>query len=386
MSSPGGTSIPGRLAVALGLIALFTLVWFAAQERATGPDVGAEAARWAATADAAAADGDWALAISALDEAVALQPEEPRWRSKRGDATVELVLGDEAAASERPVESLRRITRSTAADARVLAARGRLLAARGQSDRAIAILKKAVEADGELGVARYDLGRLLYAAGDLDGARIALQRAVVLSEEIGLARYYLGEVALKQGHAVEASGLLEKLAELRPDDARVQSAYGRALAETKDWMKAVIALEVATRQEPSIEGVYTTLGRAYVATRRLEPALQAFVLAWKVDRDIEALRARARVLSKLSRHEEALTALQDVLGVDPDDPEAMCQLGASASVLKQFQPALDALGRCLELTAGKKEHEKRYKSAGELAERLKAQLGVGQEKPKQPGR
>ena len=103
-----------------------------------------------------------------------------------------------------------------------------------EKEKALALAKKAVEADPKSASARIALSYAQQANFDLKGALDSLKEAVRLSPGNALAWARLSEMWLSFGELNEALQAAKKAAELNPDLARTQTVLGFAyLTEIK---------------------------------------------------------------------------------------------------------------------------------------------------------
>ncbi len=159
--------------------------------------------------------GDPAGAAEALEQAVALDPE---------DRSVLLPLSDLYVAAGRSSDAipvLEKIiasygTRRSKEVAAFHHRLGRALEALGRSDEALAAYDAAFKVDLTNVAILRDLGRLCYAKGDLDRAQktfraLQLQK---LGPDVGITKgdvyFYLGDITAKQGDAKKAISMLER--------------------------------------------------------------------------------------------------------------------------------------------------------------------------------
>ncbi|MGH7270612.1 MAG: tetratricopeptide repeat protein, partial [Polyangiaceae bacterium] len=109
----------------------------------------------------------------------------------------------------------------------------------GQRDRAVALLKAAVEIDPSLWEARYDVGALLAGGGDLATAEEQLALAAKLaptSQEVAVA---LAEVRRRRGEQRRAADGLATFVASHPDDVDVRTLYVAVLRDSGQIDEAI---------------------------------------------------------------------------------------------------------------------------------------------------
>ncbi len=177
----------------------------------------------------------------------------------------------------------------------------RLLGA-GQSDRAAALLQRAVRDQPRAAGAWLILGRAELARGRLSAAEAAFARAAELEPGMAEAYYLEGQARLMQGFASAADSFRRAL-ERKPDFAVAAFGLGQSLLRQGDRPGALAAFRTAVRLRPNQN---------------------------------EARVALAGLLIDRGQDAEALAQLRAALQVDPDDRAALGLLGkvlARAGVL-----------------------------------------------------
>lgn len=159
--------------------------------------------------------------------------------------------------------------------------------------------------------------------GDVAGAVESLRRAV--SWDTNSAPLYdtLAVALSAQGRGAEAVTALEAACRHAPREAMYRYRLGLALNEVGRQMEAGQALEQAVKLNPQLAPAWYNLGLAYAAQNQLSLALEALVRAESADaRSARIPYARATVLARLGRPDEARRAAQRALELQPGYPEA----------------------------------------------------------------
>jgi len=104
---------------------------------------------------------------------------------------------------------------------------------KGDPAKAEEFYKKAIEIDGSMTEAFYNLGVLYYKTKNLEGARAALGTAVTLKEEYINARYMLAAAQYELGDKAGAAQNLNTVLIKEPDFAKAHYLLGVILAENK---------------------------------------------------------------------------------------------------------------------------------------------------------
>jgi len=161
---------------------------------------------------------------------------------------------------------------------------------RGDTPVAIRQIRKAIEWDPNSPPFHHDLAILLSTTGDMAGAVKALEEAIRLA----------------------------------PEEAEYRYKLALAMAETGDMPKAVAALEKTVELDPLNGRAWYNLGLAYNGMNQPEKAIEALLKGGIAEPSDYAIPyARATILARLGRRDEAIAAATKALQIRKDFPEAI---------------------------------------------------------------
>ncbi len=167
--------------------------------------------------------------------------------------------------------------------------------------------------------------------GDAAGALALLHRAVSWDPNSAPLYHALAVAASVAGQSAEAVTALQTASRLVPRDAEYRYQLGLALNEVGRLAEAQTALAEAVQLDPQFARAWYNLGLAYSAQENPEPALTALLRAESLDaRSPQIPYARATILARLGRTEEAGRAAQRALELQPGFPGAAELLRAIA--------------------------------------------------------
>jgi tetratricopeptide (TPR) repeat protein len=126
------------------------------------------------------------------------------------------------------LSSFERASELDEGDSEALYGRG-LVTSEFDTDEALTLFRRAVEADSHHGAAYRELGRMQWRKSDLDGAESSLRQAVRLSPHDVWAKIYLGQVLLLNRQFEEAANLLQAAVDLWPEVILAHVYLGDAL-------------------------------------------------------------------------------------------------------------------------------------------------------------
>jgi tetratricopeptide (TPR) repeat protein len=174
------------------------------------------------------------------------------------------------------------------------------------------------------------VGKDAQASATLEEAK----RRGLLSESLSTR---LGLLYSAQGKSREALAVLEPLSGSRNPD--VLNALGIARATAGKVPEAIAAFQSALTADPGNPIAYQNIGLTYVQHDRPDEAIAAFQKAIALnDRLPRAWNGTGAALERLGRHAEALDCWQRAIALDPQQFDAMLNLGVVA--LEQGDAAL----------------------------------------------
>jgi tetratricopeptide (TPR) repeat protein len=215
------------------------------------------------------------------------------------------------------------------------------------------------------------------------------KKIIELNPNSDAAHYGLGEVHLKMMNWKEAIPALEKAFELNADNKEAILLTGNAYNELRDFVKAAEWYEkyIGMNPEDPTEA-YSQLGQAYFEAGNFEKAAPAFKEALKANnQDINLNYKLAQAYHKSGQYElaeklysflaelspedvriyyntivmmydeakipeKAVEAARKLVDIEPDNSEALYNLGYMLIKQKKFADSVDVFNRTIELNPG----------------------------------
>lgn len=169
-------------------------------------------------------------------------------------------------------------------------------------------------------IGAYNDGAAAYSAGDMAQAKTSFLEASELNPELPEPYLGLAEVNLIEEAFGEAAAAVERYLTLRPGDERALRLAFDAYRELGDEEK-VAELQAQLANTGMASGLAVTVfneGAHATQAGELETAITKFREALSLDpKLIQAHAALATVFYNLERYDEALTAAEEVLVIDP---------------------------------------------------------------------
>jgi len=259
---------------------------------------------------------DLERAAQEVERARAIAPDDPRVLVQQ--ATVARAAGrlDDAEAA------LERLRRLEPGNAQRLQQKALLLERKGRRPEAVALLREAVRQLPSAGF-HFNLGSMLYRHGDVAGARREMEAGLALAPEHYNGLSSLAQLELASGDPLRAAELYEKLVRRSPETTEL-SNLGTAYLLAGRYADAARRFREALAQTPGSPSALLNLADAELLTGRTQEAAALYrQVLEQIDKDPQPeklLTVRAQALAHLHRAPEAVTAVQEALRLDPENP------------------------------------------------------------------
>jgi len=218
----------------------------------------------------------------------------------------------------------------------------------GQRDRAVALLREAIQVDSALWEARFDLGVVLVGTGDLAGAEEQLASSAKLSPESQDVAVALGEVRRRRGESkLAAQGLADYVRD-HPAAVEARTLYVAALRESGQIDKAIAEAREVLVRKPADATALAELALSHLAKGEKDAA--ALLAKQAVDANPNSAAAhRATGLLDLANGDdaEAFSEFRKAAQADPRDTTSrlnmgvvLLRAGAYAKAAQQYREIL----------------------------------------------
>jgi tetratricopeptide (TPR) repeat protein len=237
------------------------------------------------------------------------------------------------------------------------------------SPRGLRILGLAQEAEKKLSAARAtlekafgagadpvstlaDLTRVAKAAGDNQGALGYLAHARDLEPKDARLPYEFGVICLRMGLFAEARKAIGTALELEPESADYNLGMGLVVSYSEDPSQALAYLEKYHALQPRAADGLLALGSALFRAKEFDKAAgwlkQA---AARPETAPEAHYYLARIARQEGRLDEAKSELNECLHSEPNQANALAELGQIEVTERNYQKAAETLQRAIALDA-----------------------------------
>ena len=251
------------------------------------------------------------LALSNMNEAIKLAPENARYRNYLGDILYKMQRYPEALIEKQKTAN------SEPANAKYRDSLGIVLRKVGRYQEALVEVQEAVNLDSENAKYRDTLGIMLHEKGRYREALVERQKAVELEHENARYRHGLSVTLCELGRYQEALVEAQKAVDLELQNARYRNMLGAILYELKCYHKALVEVQKAVELES-------------------ENA--------KYRNDLSV------VLGKMKRYPEALVEVQKAVELNSEDARYNTNLGIALYRIQSFDKAIIQLGNALRMS------------------------------------
>lgn len=270
-------------------------------------------------------------------------------------AAPHLQRGIELIDANRPLEAIAELDQAVAldpGDPRIRYNLGRALLAVGRYEDALEHLTIGLPRAADRSAFGLIMGQSLIELGRLTDAQTALDGAAALRPDYAPIRLQLARVCYRAGKVDAALEKLAETAELAPQWTAPRLQAASIAAESGDVVTAAKMFQAALDINPAQPLIWIRLGDALEANLDFEGATRAYRTA--VERGPELVQARlalAYFFFNRQQFDDAATVLSELLQTLPDDPQVLLPVaeiqtleGNHEEALENIEAAMRALG------------------------------------------
>ena len=235
--------------------------------------------------------------------------------------------------------------------------------------------QNAVDLEPENGDFLTSLARIYRQAGQLTDAQAMYAKCLQTSSVTPKVWKEAGEVALAIGDAEKAEAWFERACSLMPSDVGVMIGSARAAMALGKVKLALDHARKAYRLAPNNVDVLTGLGDVFAHKGKLEKAVQIYDRALRVSEDDRAVRlARSKLLLRLGRTGEAVADLRVLTAEEEEFEEAWAALSEAYTSTEDNDAALEAASKAAKLAPRNVEYQlllgRKFRESGQLDQAL----------------
>jgi Flp pilus assembly protein TadD len=289
---------------------------------------------------------DFAAAAKALEEYVALRPE---------DAIAHFHLGYAYTGLNRREDAQREYARAAELDPKMTAAHLNLGLLHLDHDAAAAVrpLSKVVELNPAEARPRYLLGLAHERSGDAKAAIENYTAARNLDAKNFDIRFSLGRVLLASGRAAEAEAEFRSALGMQPDSAPTRLGLAESLVAQDKLDGAAEHFVAYLESNPADHETRLQLAGLYLDIRKDQAALAELDrIEAAGQRPLRLYQLRADAFIRLKRYAEAVISVEKAIELEPKDAALYARLGSLRLELRDFPGAERALIAALTLNPG----------------------------------
>jgi tetratricopeptide (TPR) repeat protein len=224
--------------------------------------------------------------------------------------------------------------------------------ARGDYSRGALLLKSASGLGLDCYQLQYNLGLALFNLKQYEDASTALKSASALSPNSAEPLYYLGLLAWDRGQDETAADFWDRAVQLRSIFPEANFMLGEALRRNRRSSASVEFYQRALEQDASKFVYYARLGGVYIMLGRTEQAVEVFRQGVLRFPNLSEAHYFAGVAARAAaNYETAAGELRKALALEPDNVNALAQLGFVLLERGQMPEAESVLQRAISINA-----------------------------------
>lgn len=215
-------------------------------------------------------------------------------------------------------------------DAPTLIAKGKLLIEVCRAERAVPLLRRAIELGGRVSGVEIDLGRALAGSGRYEEAIASYEGALTHETDPtrrAVALSNIGGCLSSLGHARQAEEYHRRAVETDPEHLGPRWNLFANLFRNERYEAALEVVEQTMAlpflEQDEVENMQAYRAEILIALQRYREALIAIDLSLASDpNELNRLIARARILMHLNARDRARGCIAKILALDPENPAA----------------------------------------------------------------
>jgi len=259
----------------------------------------------------------------------------------------------------------------------VLRSLGNIYQKRKEWDKAIGILKEAIEENSTDVESYHHLAFSYFENKMIDEAIDVTQVVLDLHPNYLKSLLFLASVYKSLKQTEKSLIYLEKAIQVDPNNSAIELEYAEMLVHNKEYKKAIDTLNNTVRQEPtfhlaylSLSSLYERTGQLDLATETLEKAVALEVASSKI------LNRLGQYLQKTNQFERSVEILRMAINKNPDDPDALNYLGIAYWHFGQYGKAVDFFNKVISLD---NDYASAYNNLGSVYLTMKKYDSAGQQ-------
>ena len=220
----------------------------------------------------------------------------------------------------------------------------------GQRERAVDLLKEAIEEDERFAEAYFNIGVLLEAEGDEQGAIEWYEKSATYGTKFGEGIVRIGLIHQRAGRHGEAEGTFERAHQVQPFDGRAHRNIALIRLRRDDSEGAIKEVRNALKENSANPDAYDVLCQIYYKMKRYRLAeLVCQAGLENFDRNHPGLNnSFGLVRLKLQEVNKAIILFKAALKADPDHVAALMNLGAITFGYRDYEQSYALFRRALE--------------------------------------
>jgi tetratricopeptide (TPR) repeat protein len=220
----------------------------------------------------------------------------------------------------------------------------------GNLDTAILSLRRSLEFNPAMLDAWNNLGNAFKDKGLLDDALAAYNKALALQPNSAMVHYNIGIAHRLKGDLNQSLVSFDRALEIAPTYAEAHSGRGNTLRDQGRLDEAIAEYKRAIQLNQNLPASYANLGAALAEQRQFDSAITTYQHALRLNPKYpEVLANLAAALREIKRFDEAFAAAQAAIQLKPDYAEAHHNLGSILFDQEKFDEAIQSFQKAIDL-------------------------------------
>jgi len=212
---------------------------------------------------------------------------------------------------------------------------------RATLQHAVTLLKKALSLSDTLSEAWFVLGQTYQRLQKPDDALDAYRNSIRVDSTNLAAKLSCGQLLIDKGSAGEAAACLEAAHRQAPDSTAPMMLLSMAYARSGKAQQSIDMLENVKKINPANLEVRRLLFSAYQSSGNDQKAMEEITAVLEAERDRESLYPYAKLLLKMGKYDDAVAAIEEIVGAMPDDLESLMLLASVYRAQKKLDDAVN---------------------------------------------
>ncbi len=219
-------------------------------------------------------------------------------------------------------------------------------------EAAVSSYKKVIELNDKKDEAHLGLGLVYLSMRKYKEALLSMEKAIQLNSDYEDYYYQIGNINESLKEYTKACDAYERFLDSEPE--KPWEAYyhlGLCRRELGEYVKAIAAFQGALKGNPQDVKINKDLGQSFLKAAQYEKAEEIYKFLAQLNPEEATLYYRIilSMYNEAKMHDNAIEAATKIIELNPDDADAVYNLGYMYLTLKKYREAIQTFKKSLEL-------------------------------------